>query len=331
VGTSIFKYLGFLLFCYAEAKTLYIVPYPETNPVPAFYNLRAHPDESTSKWFYLREELEKCGYELQFTTDAKDLQDFDALLSITNINPQLLKNLASYPKERCFLFVFEPPVFYPRLYKPFLTASFGKIFVMFDDLIDNIHYFKFHYPQAKLEINKILPDFNEKKLCVLIAGNKKSSHPKELYSERKKAIAFFSSLDTDEFDLYGTHWEGYKNWKGPAYKKEEVLKNYRFCICYENMKDQYGYITEKIFDCFAAGCVPIYWGADNIADYIPKGCFIDRRKFASDLELYFFLKGMDEHTYQTYLFEIDRYLQSPRSQIFSITHFINLIKEHLIP
>jgi hypothetical protein len=57
------------------------------------------------------------------------------------------------------------------------------------------------------------------------------------------------------------------------------LEKYKFSICYENARDTPGYITEKIFDCFFAGCVPIYWGANNITDHIPKECFIDKRDF----------------------------------------------------
>ena len=34
-----------------------------------------------------------------------------------------------------------------------------------------------------------------------------------------------------------------------------------------------GYITEKIFDSFFAGVVPIYWGAENITDYVPKSLY----------------------------------------------------------
>ena len=30
-----------------------------------------------------------------------------------------------------------------------------------------------------------------------------------------------------------------------------------------------GYITEKIFDCFLARSVPVYWGPGNIADHVP--------------------------------------------------------------
>ena len=44
--------------------------------------------------------------------------------------------------------------------------------------------------------------------------------------------------------------------------KKEYLKQFRFNICPEN-SDYPGYVTEKIFDAIAAGCIPIYWGSDN--------------------------------------------------------------------
>lgn len=43
-------------------------------------------------------------------------------------------------------------------------------------------------------------------------------------------------------------------------KKEDFLANYRFCICPENSLGD-GYITEKVFEAIASGCIPIYWGA----------------------------------------------------------------------
>ena len=43
-------------------------------------------------------------------------------------------------------------------------------------------------------------------------------------------------------------------------KKEDFLANYRFCICPENSLGD-GYITEKVFESIASGCIPIYWGA----------------------------------------------------------------------
>ncbi len=42
--------------------------------------------------------------------------------------------------------------------------------------------------------------------------------------------------------------------------KMAVAQNYKFMLCLEN--DLYpGYVTEKVFDAWAAGCVPLWWGS----------------------------------------------------------------------
>ena len=152
--------------------------------------------------------------------------------------------------------------------------------------------------------------FGDKKLCALISGNKKVSHKLELYSEREKTIRWFENNALDDFDLYGIGWDKYTSenryirflvlkvaklsklltpyfpsYKGMVESKLETLSKYKFAICYENAQMIPGYITEKIFDCFFAGCVPVYWGAPNITEHIPQNCFIDRRKFKSHEEL----------------------------------------------
>ncbi|KAB7887432.1 hypothetical protein GBG19_10625 [Poseidonibacter ostreae] len=70
-------------------------------------------------------------------------------------------------------------------------------------------------------------------------------------------------------------------------------------MCYENARDIPGYITEKIFDSFFAGCVPVYLGADNITEHIPKECFIDKREFDTYEKLYKYLKNMSDEEYVT--------------------------------
>jgi len=53
----------------------------------------------------------------------------------------------------------------------------------------------------------------------------------------------------------------------------EVLNNYKFIICFENSIGD-GYITEKIFNCFLAKTIPVYFGAPNIENFINKESFI---------------------------------------------------------
>ena len=53
----------------------------------------------------------------------------------------------------------------------------------------------------------------------------------------------------------------------------EVFNQYKFVITFENSKTP-GYMTEKIFNAFLAGSIPIYDGPPNIDDYINQSCYI---------------------------------------------------------
>ena len=44
--------------------------------------------------------------------------------------------------------------------------------------------------------------------------------------------------------------------------KIAYLRQFAFNICPEN-SNSYGYVTEKVFEAIAAGCLPIYWGSYN--------------------------------------------------------------------
>ncbi len=232
------------------------------------------------------------------------------------------------PKDKLLLFMWEPPLILPKMYKPKTTNKFSKIYTWDDDLVDGKKFFKFYYPVLKPMLAD-LPSFEEKKLCTLVATCYHSHKPGCLYHERKKAIKSFERIGEEGFEFYGRGWNGdlYKNYKGAIEDKIQTIKNYRFSICYENCNNRNGYITEKIFDCFAAGNVPIYWGAPNIEKYIPKECFIDRRDFSSFDELYSFLKNMSKQEYEVYLQNIRAYLTSERAQLFSQKHFDDIFAQ----
>ena len=124
-----------------------------------------------------------------------DLSNERSEILIVGIHPYFLEKISHLPKEKCFLFNFEPHVMWPGLYDKSLTRYFGKIFVMFDDIVDNQNYFKFCFPQPSQAMLQKTPDFSEKRLCALINTNKASpvNHPKELFTERRGVISFFES------------------------------------------------------------------------------------------------------------------------------------------
>jgi hypothetical protein len=188
----------------------------------------------------------------------------------------------------------------------------------------------------------------KKKFCCMIAGNKKNNQPRELYSERIKAIKWFETNQPGYFDLYGKGWDlrlpsflsplrpvllplygtifpSYPSYLGEITSKREILGQYKFSICYENVRDIPGYITEKIFDCFFSGCIPIYLGASNVIDSIPNNTFIDKRKFSDYPELFEYMVRLPEHEYLQYLHAIEDFIGSEKILPFSAGFFADLI------
>ena len=241
-------------------------------------------------------------------------------------------HLAKLPREKMVLFMWEPPLRFRKMYGKKTQDCFSRIYTWNDDLVDSKIYFKFYYPALRPMIEE-RPSFEEKQFCTMVIGNTsdKAKHSESLYPERKKAIQFFESVGEAGFAFYGRNWDPaqYKSYRGPIDDKIAVMKNYRFAICYENSKDLKGYITEKIFDCFCAGAIPIYWGASNVTEYIPKDCFIDRRDFQNLDQLYLFLKKMQKEEYESYIERIQHYLKSDKAQLFSVDHFAEIFWEAL--
>jgi hypothetical protein len=189
-----------------------------------------------------------------------------------------------------------------------------------------------------------------------MAGNKWSDHPLELYSERLRTIDWFCRHHPDRLDLYGPgwapsgwkkvkeaardlrrrargrprrllRWGGYPVYRGMAPSKAEVLEKYRFCLCYENARSIAGYVTEKIFDSFLAGVVPVYLGWEDVTDWIDGSTFIDRRDFTDHDELYRFLSTMDRRTYEAYLEAIGVFLDSPQGRRFDVEAFAGTVAD----
>lgn len=195
--------------------------------------------------------------------------------------------------------------------------------------------------------------------CTMIAANKALPQFSiwDLYSERVGLILWFERFAPEDFALFGPGWDldprqpgmwgsvkhrltkalglrrrrrPFPSWQGTVTTKREVLTRSKFTIAYENVRELPGYITEKIFDAFSAGCVPIYWGASNVAEYIPADCFIDRRQFQSNDDLYRYLKQMDVGRYRQYQWAIADFVMSEQADAFRVDVFARTIAEAVL-
>lgn len=123
-----------------------------------------------------------------------------------------------------------------------------------------------------------------------------------------------------------------KVYKGFSKSKSETLGKYKFALCFENSILK-GWITEKIFDCFFAGTVPVYWGAPDITDYIPENAFIDKRKYPVYPELRDYLRSLTEKDIQLYKENARDFLASEKFKPFSkgsfARIFTNAVEEDL--
>lgn len=313
---------------------------------------------------YLYEFLIERGHEVS-TLDEGDINSFDKVVffDMPKKNNKYYNLLLNNNQIEMYLFLFESHLIMPRNFIKKNHKYFKKIFTWKDDLIDFQKYFRFYLP---VKFNSNFDNFERNKFCTLIASNKFSiSNKNELYSERIKAIRWFEKHAHVDFDLYGHGWEKgelnsvlklifshnwifkklfdklnskilnslnkpFSSYRGKASTKAEVLSKYKFAICYENFFNMNSYITEKLFDCFSNGCIPIYLGAGSIEKFIPKTTFIDKRDFNTYNELYAFLKNMPDETYDSYQNEIKFFLNGPKAQLFSAEYFANNFLENIL-
>ena len=208
--------------------------------------------------------------------------------------------------------IMEPPVVSPELYAalPRLTEVFDRVYVHNTNgdgyLLDGVNadkLYKMYYP---IPYNDVLNPYwennkREKRIVVINGNHNPRARDREQYSLRIHAMAELSKIGV--VDLYGMGWNRWWSrsamwlpywrnfralmsiYKGKCASKFEVLQNYEFCLCFENMSMD-GYITEKIFDCLYAGTIPLYMGAPDILDYIPEDVFVDCRKYLTWTEMW---------------------------------------------
>lgn len=288
------------------------------------------------------------------------------------ISMGILSNYRRLAKERpdtvlSAYFALECPIVEPKMYRALRDAQkyFKRIYSWSDSqslepfVGEPLRCQSFCWMQSFDDVHEEIWQNNDRKFLVMINANKLPRlYLNELYTERMRAVEYFSRYD--EVDLYGKGWDApsirvgktwvpytfkrlqfelQKKWqrvhpnpllkaaqkvyRGVADSKCETLGKYKFALCFENSILK-GWITEKIFDCFFAGTVPIYCGAPDIENYIPTNCFIDMRRFSGYAELREYLKSLSEKDIWEYKENARTFLKSSRFYPFSKAAFAEL-------
>jgi hypothetical protein len=300
---------------------------PNGREIPSWKPLEFHINQATIEkmgyrpvWLDLKGFPKKHDYLRRFFNFISNKYRAKAFI-FNNYYPFFSKaKIAQLPKGNRILIMWEPPSVLVEMYQEDVLSLFDKIYTWNDDLVDGKKFFKIQY-KALRPMKESLVSFKDRKLLCMIASNYQFNQFKdELYSTRRAIVHELDQYPDETFDLYGKLWKDVAHARGTIPSKLEVLEQYKFNICFENTK-QPGYITEKIFDCFATGTIPIYYGATNIDEYIPNTCYIDYRQFTSVGDMVSYIEAISEEEYESYLKNIRAYLQSDQAQLFSKDHF----------
>lgn len=220
--------------------------------------------------------------------------------------------------------------------------------------IDIEFIIKKSYPSEK--------EFNLKKHACLVASAISITKPplkhKSLLYERYKILKWYNRYRPNQLDFYSrtNPTIKFKNFRGaslinkisktgsekigkllfkysiskvykgaiPSLNKNSTLSNYKFNYCLENTHSIKGLISEKIFDCFLSQTIPIYLGASDIENYIPKNTYILFSDYKNISDLNHYLTKMEHSTYLQYLKNATNFLLTAHN-LFSTQTFVKKI------
>jgi len=330
------------------------------HPHPGYLNnqifeLDQHRDDSNYPWYCLRQYLAERDIDLQ-TYDVFEREDRQPhLYFFLTLFRQTLGYIFSrkIKRNQRLLLAWETKLSHRHLPIYNLMWLFLKVWPRFfpvvltydRQLIDGQQFRQIFYPQPFFDTHQELWKQEKKRFATMIVSNKQSRTPGENYSTRRKVIRYFEQHHPDLFDLYGVGWHQPQNrghkissgtdfrtsvYRGCVDSKLETAANYQFSFCLENYCYP-DYITEKIFDALFVGSVPVYFGAQNVLDYIPSSCFIDWRDYKTLDHLFQDLVKIAGSKRLEKMREAGwSFLNSPDFFLFSVDNFCQVVHEAIV-
>jgi len=271
------------------------------------------------------------------TIDQAPLVDFDAFLFSDLPSRFWLKKLKNLGVPM-FLITEECPCVTGIEFSQYPFHLFDRVFTWVEDLLEgdpekfkriSIHSYIIQVPY-KVTGDRLLP-------FVMINSNKTSSHSSSQYQLRNRVIDFFDCRAEQTFHLYGQRWnrrsfplneklgrflnsrffdrffyqQPPKCYKGVVDSKFDVLTDSEFTFCIENATGPRGYVTEKIFDAFFCGSIPIFFGDQKVFEMFPRDLFIYGPDFSDIESLVHNCLSMDRCTKIEIRRKIEAFVKSP--------------------
>jgi hypothetical protein len=275
----------------------------------------------------LRQFLEKQGRKI--VSDAHEADIYIALDHNEKEEKSLIERRRL--KKYSILYRSEPFCVLPTAYKPATIALYSSIFSFGkSEILNDGKHWPQYFPGKE---QSGWGNHDRSPRAVLINANKLSLSPSELYSLRRESIKKIEGID-----LFGENWNSnfkdrlkilaievmkdpmanlvsfmghsrhwFSNWPetpSPA-DKLQTMQSYKFAFVIEN---ELTYMSEKLFDAFFAGCIPVYVGPD-VADYgIPKGLVIQCKPTVKSL-----IEGFEvakRKNFEDYQEQLEKWLKS---------------------
>jgi|688.fasta_scaffold149291_2 hypothetical protein len=228
-----------------------------------------------------------------------------------------------------------------------LHLEYDLILTGFNETQVDLRYRK--YPTARYQHEYKIENYLKSHKAVMINSNIPINKSGEMYKLRQNIIDWYENNSHESFDLWGRGWDKTaieilgkkiilrhngmsksKCYRGITDNKIETLSKYRFAFVIENTVDQLNYISEKIFDCFLGGTVPIYLGTQNIKLLIDPKCFIDYRDFSNIESLNNYLTTMEQQKYDDYISAINWNFNNYHFNFYSMESWQKVVTKSIL-
>jgi len=212
-----------------------------------------------------------------------------------------------------------------------LQKYFNKIITYWKPMLgkENVEYFPFvsrfdidnEYHIDIVKNSKMNRKF-DKSIGMILANRSNNEEYKinEIKLKRTDYLRRDIAITLDNVTVHGSGWdslndhkylkiENVKNRMNDDVDIYEFYKRFNFALIVENCNAE-NYVSEKIYDAFIAGCIPIYYG--NICDIskIPKDMYIDMKDFKNFEEVRDFIEKLSESDIIKYYENINEKLES---------------------